>query len=91
MKGRTTLVIAHRLATVLHADQILVLEAERLQVEERIVNYSIHINYIKEFALGKGCRRRVAIETTLLSEFVEPHEEAIICHLETILVMIRTI
>jgi ABC-type bacteriocin/lantibiotic exporter with double-glycine peptidase domain len=27
MKGRTTLVIAHRLATIEHADRVLVLEA----------------------------------------------------------------
>ena len=33
MKGRTTLVIAHRLATVLEADRILVMEAGRV-VEE---------------------------------------------------------
>jgi ATP-binding cassette subfamily B protein len=33
MKGRTTLVIAHRLATVLKADRILVMEAGRI-VEE---------------------------------------------------------
>ena len=30
MKGRTTLVIAHRLATIEHADRVLVLEAGRL-------------------------------------------------------------
>ena len=33
MKGRTTLVIAHRLATVLEADRILVMDAGRV-VEE---------------------------------------------------------
>jgi len=33
MKGRTTLVIAHRLATVLKADRILVMETGRI-VEE---------------------------------------------------------
>ena len=33
MRGRTTLVIAHRLATVLKADRILVMEAGRI-VEE---------------------------------------------------------
>jgi ATP-binding cassette, subfamily B, bacterial MsbA len=30
MQGRTTLVIAHRLATIEHADRVLVLEAGRL-------------------------------------------------------------
>ena len=30
MRGRTTLVIAHRLATVLSADRILVMEAGRI-------------------------------------------------------------
>jgi ATP-binding cassette subfamily B protein len=33
MRGRTTLVIAHRLATVLKADRILVMEAGRI-IEE---------------------------------------------------------
>ena len=30
MKGRTTLVIAHRLATIRHADRIVVMEAGRV-------------------------------------------------------------
>jgi ATP-binding cassette subfamily B protein len=35
MKGRTTLVVAHRLATVLRADRIVVMEAGRVVEEGR--------------------------------------------------------
>jgi ATP-binding cassette subfamily B protein len=35
MKGRTTLVIAHRLATVLRADRIVVMEKGRVTEEGR--------------------------------------------------------
>lgn len=54
MEGRTTLIIAHRLATVLHADQIIVLEAGQ------ITGFGTHSELFKdhklykEFALGQG-------------------------------------
>lgn len=54
MKGRTTLVIAHRLATVLHADQILVLEGGEITGRGTHSElFESHTLY-KEFALGQG-------------------------------------
>ncbi|RZU03145.1 ABC transporter transmembrane domain-containing protein [Rivibacter subsaxonicus] len=45
MRGRTTLVIAHRLATVIHADRIVVLEAGR------IVDIGSHAELLQRCAL----------------------------------------
>ena len=38
MKGRTTLIIAHRLSTVVDADEIFVIEKGELTGEERMKN-----------------------------------------------------
>ncbi|WP_301108541.1 ABC transporter ATP-binding protein [Sporosarcina sp.] len=54
MKGRTTLIIAHRLATVLHADQLLFLEDGKITgrgTHEELVQ--THMLY-REFAAGQG-------------------------------------
>lgn len=54
MKGRTTLVIAHRLATVLHADQIVVLEAGRITgAGKHDELFATHALY-RKFAEGQG-------------------------------------
>lgn len=54
MDGRTTLIIAHRLATVVHADQILVLEAGQItgcgQHDELLQTHALY----REFAEGQG-------------------------------------
>ncbi|WP_153732314.1 ABC transporter ATP-binding protein [Sporosarcina obsidiansis] len=54
MKGRTTLIIAHRLATVLHADQLLFLEngviTGRGRHEELLETHDLY----REFAAGQG-------------------------------------
>lgn len=54
MKGRTTLVIAHRLATVLHADQILVLEGGHITGSGTHSELFDSHKLYKEFSLGQG-------------------------------------
>ena len=54
MKGRTTLIIAHRLATIIHADQIFFLEQGQLTGagthDELIAQHELY----KEFTHGQG-------------------------------------
>ena len=54
MHGRTTLIIAHRLATVLHADQLLFLEDGRItgrgNHQELLETHDLY----REFAAGQG-------------------------------------
>ena len=54
MEGRTTLIIAHRLATVIHADQLLFLEKGRITGkgthEELVATHDLY----REFAQGQG-------------------------------------
>ncbi|AXI00335.1 ABC transporter ATP-binding protein [Sporosarcina sp. PTS2304] len=54
MQGRTTLIIAHRLATVLHADQLLFLENGKItgrgRHEELLKTHALY----REFAAGQG-------------------------------------
>lgn len=54
MEGRTTLIIAHRLATVLHADQLIFLEQGTItgigRHEELMKTHELY----KEFAVGQG-------------------------------------
>ena len=54
MKGRTTLIIAHRLSTVIEADQLLFLEKGRITGsgthEELVATHDMY----KEFAAGQG-------------------------------------
>jgi len=54
MEGRTTLIIAHRLATVLHADQILVIEAGRITGKGKHEELFKSHNLYREFAEGQG-------------------------------------
>lgn len=54
MEGRTTLVIAHRLATVLHADQIIVLEGGQITGSGTHSELFESHQLYKEFALGQG-------------------------------------
>ncbi|SES29221.1 ABC transporter ATP-binding protein [Psychrobacillus sp. OK032] len=54
MKGRTTLIIAHRLATIIHADQIFFLEKGKITGagthDELIANHDLY----REFTHGQG-------------------------------------
>ena len=54
MKGRTTLIIAHRLATIIHADRIFFLEQGKITGsgthEELIAEHELY----KEFTHGQG-------------------------------------
>ena len=54
MEGRTTLIIAHRLATVIHADQLLFLENGEItgkgKHEELVATHDLY----REFAKGQG-------------------------------------
>ena len=54
MKGRTTLIIAHRLATIIHADQIFFLEKGKItgagKHDELIASHDLY----KEFTHGQG-------------------------------------
>jgi ATP-binding cassette subfamily B protein AbcA/BmrA len=54
MEGRTTLIIAHRLATVLHADQIIVLEGGQITGTGTHSELFASHKLYKEFALGQG-------------------------------------
>ncbi|QGM32331.1 ABC transporter ATP-binding protein [Psychrobacillus sp. FSL K6-2843] len=54
MKGRTTLIIAHRLATIIHADQIFFLEQGKITgkgTHEELIN---HHELYREFTQGQG-------------------------------------
>ena len=54
MKGRTTLIIAHRLATIMHADQIFFIEQGEITGrgthEELLNNHKLY----REFTQGQG-------------------------------------
>lgn len=54
MEGRTTLIIAHRLATIIHADQLIFLEKGKVtgkgKHEELIATHELY----REFAQGQG-------------------------------------
>ena len=55
--GRTTLIVAHRLSTIIHADQILVLK------EGRIVEWGRHAELLERGAVYAGMWRQQS-ETT---------------------------
>ncbi|ARK24572.1 multidrug ABC transporter permease [Sporosarcina sp. P37] len=54
MHGRTTLIIAHRLATVLHADQLLFLENGQITGRGRHAELLETHELYREFAAGQG-------------------------------------
>ncbi|MEK3979950.1 ABC transporter ATP-binding protein [Psychrobacillus sp. FSL K6-2836] len=54
MEGRTTLIIAHRLATIIHADQILFLEQGKITGKGTHEELLAHHKLYKEFTHGQG-------------------------------------
>ncbi|TQR21508.1 ABC transporter ATP-binding protein [Psychrobacillus vulpis] len=54
MKGRTTLIIAHRLATITHADQIFFLEQGKITGSGTHEQLIAHHELYKEFTQGQG-------------------------------------
>ena len=48
MQGRTTLIIAHRLATIMHADRILLIDNGRLVAEGTHQNLCQALNFIRD-------------------------------------------
>jgi len=54
MKGRTTLIIAHRLATIIHADQIFFLEQGKITGSGTHEELLVQHNLYREFTHGQG-------------------------------------
>lgn len=54
MEGRTTFIIAHRLATIVHADQLLFLEAGEITGEGTHEELLLRHELYREFAAGQG-------------------------------------
>ena len=54
MKGRTTLIIAHRLATIIHADQIFFLDQGKITGSGTHEQLIAHHELYKEFTHGQG-------------------------------------
>ena len=67
-QGRTTLIIAHRLSTVVHADEILVLDkgviAERGTHEELLARGGLYAGlWSRQREVGRGAKKRCAAPT----------------------------
>ncbi|HVS64910.1 MAG TPA: ABC transporter ATP-binding protein [Thermoanaerobaculia bacterium] len=65
MRGRTTLIVAHRLSTVLDADQIVVLEAGRITGrgthEELLARHTVYRSLVEGQSMGPGRRLAGAV------------------------------
>ena len=74
MTGRTSLVVAHRLSTILHADEILVLQhgeiRERGSHRELLAQQGLYQRLYQLQLRGQDEQKRSAVASALTSSFL---------------------